>query len=308
MELFDVVIFALVICTLYILYTQRNKEAFTVTYLPNGKKEKKHHKKHKKNNKNKIKKYIDKLQKLGKVKLQPYFLEMQFHNDYQDTIHAFNNIVPSQHVMFNKGDLPVTTVRAKQNEVDDLITSFINEVNGNISMQQQELGNDISATGWNVNKGDDNKIKSGWDKQQEALGLPTSIYDKAAERSPIKLLKVDHLEKYETDDEIQHIAYLIVKKQNVPDQMVIRVSFIIEQTDINADREFFDRKKNFYETQVKIEEIFIIGFLTKKDYGGKSKRQDFYNFDGIGENNEFMDERKIMVELNKKRKEYMKEK
>lgn len=296
MELFDIVILVIIICVIYRYLFYKNNESFNVEFQEAGQDDE-----YSINIKD-ANKYIDRILKAKtKGAINPNFLEMQFHGDYKDTLTAFNNIVPCQKQLFNRSNLPVTTIEPNINEIKQLIVSFINEVNKNIKNQDD---NQISGVGWNDFK-PENKIKSGWDKQQEALGLPTSIYKDGAERAPIKLIKIDHLEKYETDDETRHVTYLIIQKKNVSDQMVIRVSFVIDRNDLNMDREFFDSEKNFYETVVKIEEIFVVGFLSVT---GKSKgsRHDFYNFESI-KNEELIADKDIVLELNKKKKEYMNE-
>ena len=150
------------------------------------------------------------------------------------------------------------------------------------------------------------KIESGWDKQQKALGLPTSIYNEPAKKAPIKLIRIDHAEKYETEKEIRYSLFLIIQKLNVQDQLVIKVNFVVDKNDINIDRDFFANKKNEYSTTIGIEEISIIGFLTKNNFGERTDRDNFYNFEAITDGKMFSQEQ-IINELNKKKAEYAQE-
>lgn len=257
------------------------------------------------------KKYIDHIINIkNKTKLNPYFQEMQYHVDYKDTVNAITNMIQKKQI-FNKANLPVTKIDIDINdksnkaydEVKTLIVTFINKLNKFITQNKE-----ITLSGW-FNFTQDKNIKSGWDKQQEKLGLPTSIYDEPNTKKTIicNLLKIDKIEKYETSDEIRYIIYLILNKKNVKDQMIVRVNFIVEKQDLNLDREFFDSDKNNYETKVKIEEIFIVGFLTNNINDYPNDRKDFYNFKTVSYKG-LVDDKNIIVELNKKRKQYMKEK
>ncbi len=249
-------------------------------------------------------KYIDKiLRSRSELKINPYFLEVQFHQDYRDTSNAFNLLSPDKRQIFNRSDMPITKVdQPSNNETKNLITKFIKEVSKTI---KNHVSNEITLTSWQDNT-PEKKFKSGWEKQQEELGLPGSIYLDPAEKAPIRLIKVDHTEKYETEDETKYVIFLIIQKKNVKDQMVVRVSFVVDKKDLNLDREFFDKAKQTYETAVKIEEIFTIGFMTNNSFGEKTSREKFYDFGGVSDGRMFS-QKDIIKMLNKKRREYEKE-
>lgn len=251
------------------------------------------------------KKYMNNVMKpKNKYIINPYYVEMQFNEDFRDVINAFNNIVPSQKQIFNKSDLPVKSINTDVSEVQTLIINFINEVNKNI---KNEVKTEVSLNGW-FDALPQKQITSGWDKQQIALGLPTSLYNdpQVFNKKPIKLLKIDKIEKFETDNEIQYVLYLIIGKKNNKDgdQMIVRVSIVIDKNDINLDRDFFKESKDIYETLVKIEEIFIIGYLTLNSHGSSSTRQDFYQFE-TAQTDGITDDKTIMKALIKKKKHYM---
>jgi hypothetical protein len=117
------------------------------------------------------------------------------------------------------------------NEVKPLIVNFLNQVNQNI---KNDVSSSISLDGW-FDSLPQKKIKSGWDKQQEALGLPTSVYDNPQNftKRPLILLKIDKYDKFETDQEIQYVLYIILGKQDTTnskiDQLVIRISFYMNK-------------------------------------------------------------------------------
>jgi hypothetical protein len=244
----------------------------------------------------------------NKIKLNQHFQDMQFHSDYRDTLNAFVLLSPNQKQLFNKSDLPLShVVDPPSNEFKILILDFIKEINKTI---KNNITNEVDiSNGWQDNLPE--KIhKSGWDKEQETLGLPNSIYKEPAQKAIIKLLKVDKVEKYETDEQIKYSIILIAQKKNVNDQIIFKVSFVLDKNDVNLDREFFDKKKNTYNAIVHVEEISVIGFLTNifnktlKNKCAKSKsRENFYQFDNISDGKMFS-QKDIIKVLNQKRRDY----
>lgn len=237
--------------------------------------------------------------------INKYFNETQFNTDYRDTITAFNNIAPSQKQIFNNSDFPVKFVNPKVSEVKDLIRQFIRKVNLNVKNVVPETL--TKNSGWDEYMPDQN-VKSGWEKSQEALGLPTSIYTEPAKKGKVKLIKIDHIEKYATEEQIRYVTYLILQKVNVRDQMVVRVAFVLDN--LIDERKFFDSEsdgENKYENvSVRIEQIFVMGYLTDTSFGSKSKKDDFYNFEGI-EKDGIMDQQEILKQLNQKYRARQKE-
>jgi hypothetical protein len=236
------------------------------------------------------------------IKVNPFFVEIQFHNDYRDTMNAFYMLLPTQKQLFNRSDSPITNItNPKGMEIETLIKNFIDEVN---SIVKTKIADELSPNGWNNNYGE-KEIKSGWDKQQEKLGIPGSIYTKPASKASIKLINIDQAEKYETEDEIRYVIFVVIQKKNVCDQMLVRISFQINKRDYNIDRDFFE-KDNTYETSVRIEDIYVMGYMTKNSIGNKSIKEKYYNFDGITDGRTVTD-KQIIKELNRKRKQYIME-
>jgi hypothetical protein len=251
-------------------------------------------------------KYIDaiiKSQNKNNTETNPYFMESQFHNDYRDTQNAITVLIPNQKQLFNKSDLPIINVTTPTNkEIFPLIESFIKEMNRVI---KNNVTDAYSVRDWKSNLAD-KPFESGWEKQQEKLGLPKSIYNNPVQKEPIHLIKVDHSERFETEDEIRYVVFLVVQKKSVKDQMLIKVSFQINKQDINLDREFFEKGKYKAESLIRIEEVFIMGFLTKHSFGKHSVKSEYYDFGGITDGRMFS-QKQIMNEINKKRKTYEQE-
>lgn len=228
---------------------------------------------------------IDSLIENTKIKLKPHFMEMQFHNDYRDVITSLNDVAPIQKQVFNGDNCPVEYTKPSHKEVNDLINEFIKELNKNIKKNVSDYRN--ANTGWDEQLPEP-IAKSGWDKQQEELGLPSSLYPAPAKKAPVKLLKIDDVEKYTTKTETRYVCTIIIQKMNVDDQMIIKIYFLK------------NNKDNKKICDVIIEEIFIVGFLTDRSLPERgNKADDFYNFKGLN-NNDVVNDQTIMKELIKK--------
>lgn len=249
---------------------------------------------HKKNKKNNV------------VSTNPYYQEMQFHQDYRDTLNAFN-LLCEQKKVFNKSDTPILKASNPPiEEIQELVNRFVKELNklirsdvGDIAGQKLDTWNDNMPT-TNLRKKDDN-----WNKYMKDLGLPPSIYPEPANRAQIKLIKIDHIEKLETTSETKYSVHLIIQKKNVVDQMIVKISFVIDNNDINLDREFFKQGKNSYETSVIIEDISVEGYLITQGFGNtnyKTTRQKLNQFDGFSDGR-MISEKDVIKQLNDKKRE-----
>ena len=241
-----------------------------------------------------------------KKKMNPEYLEVQFHNDYRDAITAFNNIAPSQKQIFNQGNLPVnfTNPSTKEKVIVSIMNDFIREVNNNIVSEVTDSRNGNS--GWDEAIPDP-KVESGWDKHMKQLGLPASIYPEPAKRGKVELLKIDHAEKYETEDEIKYVIYFIITKKTTEDQLIARISVIYDKRDISEERQFFNRDPEQNMGSLIIEDIFIIGVLVQQGIGRVNQlRDNFYNFKSL-ENNGMIDQEKLIKELMNKFNQRMSE-
>ena len=231
-------------------------------------------------------------------KLKPYFVETQFHNDYRDTLTAFNNMAPSQKLIFNRSNLPVTQSTVEPIQTKPLIKQFVKQVNKNIKLVVTDYL--TSQSGWDEPL-ESKVVKSGWKKAMNELNIPSDLYKDPASRAKIKVLKIDRVEKYVTTDQIRFIIFMVIQKINVDDQMVVKVSFVMNNVDINRDRTFNDKYAK-EDLNIQIEEIFVIGFLTDHSYGSPSNRTNFYQFENI-EHNNFIDQNEIIKQLEQKYKQ-----
>lgn len=213
-----------------------------------------------------------------KETLNQNFINIQFHNDYRDVMTALNNVVPQKKQRFNLANIPLKYTEPEVKEVKNLVTDFVAVLNKNIIEEVPTSRNPNS--GWDEAIVDPT-VKSGWDKTQEALGLPTSLYEDPAPKSQVKLIAVNQVQKYETDDEIKYSIDMVIQKLNVEDQMIIKASFVQDKRPMNDENNFF--KTTIIEMNISIEDIYILGYLsrygddTTKEFDGDEKKYYDYN-------------------------------
>ena len=231
----------------------------------------------------------------------PYFVEMQFHNDYKDVITAFDIMVETGRQIFNRSNLPVSVKELNTSDAGIMADVFITQLNDVISRRINDYA-DIE-NGWK-NIQENKQIESGWEKQMKQLGVPDNLYDKGAKKALIKLIRIDKFVLSTTDAQTRYDIFMIVQKDNSYDQMVVKVSFVTDREDMNTDRKFF-KDDMTVDLNVHIEDIFVIGFMTNHSYGSQnvSMRQDFYTFDNV-EKDGMMDQEEIIKQLKKKYMQY----
>ncbi len=228
------------------------------------------------------------------------FIDTQFHNDYRDTINAFNDLAPSQKQIFNlNNDSVKFSNPLYNNKIEELINDFIEELNNKILQTSDYLN---SNSGWD-SLSSQKPIKTGWDTAMESLNLPNNLYNEPAGKDFVKLINVDHIEKYSTNNgnEEKIVCYLFIKKGNTKDILSIKVSFVINNT-IYENYSYGNNTSNKY---IVIEEIFIIGILTplKSNTLGRytDSKDKFYHFTNLDNNNITSDD-EIIKQLNEKNK------
>lgn len=227
------------------------------------------------------------------------FIDTQFHNDYRDTINAFNDLAPSQKQIFNLNNDSVKFSNPSYDniKIKELINDFIKELNNKI-IQTNDYSNPNS--GWD-NLSPQKPIKTGWDTAMESLNLPNNLYNEPAGKDFVKLINVDHIEKYSTNNgnEDKIVCYLFIKKENTKDILSIKVSFVINNT--IYENYSYGNNNNY----IVIEEIFIIGILTplKSNTLGRytDSKDKFYHFSNLDVNNITSDD-EIIKQLNEKNK------
>jgi hypothetical protein len=246
-----------------------------------------------------IKNYNNPVQEKKEVALKPYFEEKQLHNDYRDTLTAFNNIAPDQKPKFNLSMFPEKKVDVNIEQVKPLIESFIKQLNHNIKYEVSEYQQ--PNNGWDEMQQSKPNENDGFRKQMRKLGLAESLYIEPKTKAKVRLIKIDNVEKYATEEQLRFVVHLILQKVNVEDQMVVKVSFVMDNKDVNLERNFFkftDAGQKQQNVNVMIEQIFILGYLSGSGAGAVD---DFYNFSSLKQDqNGITDPEEIIKELNKK--------
>lgn len=260
-----------------------------------------HERKHKHKHKHKRRKRLE---------LNTEYAEIQYHKDYNDTITAINNLTP-QKELFNMGFLPVIESTPDKANVKGLANLFLKKLNFEIDNNVQEYLHINS--GWN-DMGKRRREKTGFEEQQEELGLPGSLYTEPADKSRVRVVKIDKAEQFTTDDQIRFIIYMIIQKENVKDQMVLQVQFFMEREDLSGNRDdranFFDKglPQEGDETKIDpdqlviIEQVFTLGFLTNATLK-KTKMDKFHDYKGVHREDGTINQEKVIKIMLKKHKE-----
>ena len=224
--------------------------------------------------------------------LNPNFLNIQFHNDYRDVITGLNNLVPDKKQLFNLANIPLHYSEPDPSEVKYMIQDFLKVLN--INLNTEVPAHRSCNSGWDEAIPDPNMKKTGWEKIQESLGLPTSLYNKPAGKGKVVLVAVNMVQKYETEDEIKYACDIVLQKLNVEDQMIIKANLVQDKRPLNDENMFF--KKDPIQMKVHIETVFIIGYLSR--YGNDEKRQfdhdehKWFDYDKL-EYNQLMDPKEV---------------
>lgn len=216
--------------------------------------------------------------------LNPNYVDIQFHNDYRDVITALNNLVPEKRQRFNLANIPLVYSEPETNEIKLMVTDFINVLNENLQSEVPIHRNPNS--GWDEAIVDPN-VESGWNKVQKSMGLPVSIYENPAGKSPVKLIAIKYVQKYETEDEIKYAIDIVIQKHNVIDQMVIKASFVQDKRPLHDENNFFLSKN--IDMKVIIEDVFITGYLSNDGPNTNQQydldREKFYDYNTLEYNN-----------------------
>jgi len=224
---------------------------------------------------------------INQTPINRYFQSSQFNNNYRDVITAFNNIIPQAKQLFNLPNQPVQYSEpdpSKDRDVKYLVRDFMKLLNQNIKNYVPNVRN--KNTGWDEAI-QDPRIKSGWEVIQESLGLNPSLWDNPATKSTVHLIKIMFIQKYETEDEIKYACKLILQKEGVEEQIMIKASFVQDKTPLNDENNFFVSKN--IEMKIVIEEIYILGYLSNRGLDSSIEfdnlGDDFYNYDNLERNN-----------------------
>ena len=228
----------------------------------------------------------------------PYFNQIKFNQEYRDVLTSINDLVPADKQIFNVANIPLLRYsEPAPSEAMEMTLDFIDTLNVISKNNTQEynkknglgLLSNASANNGFINYGWGDKfvektVESGWEKTQKSLGLPPSLYVKPAPYSPVSLVAIKKVQKYETDDEIKFVIYMVLQKEGVVDQILLKVSLVINKRIIRDMDKFLDVKVNYqnnddytfkpdFNVEVVVENVDVQGFFTNKY--GTFKAEDF---------------------------------
>lgn len=241
--------------------------------------------------------YIPEIERsISPPNIKPVFLDVQYHNDYRDVQTAFNNMVVSDKQIFNVANRPLKYSEPSEAEVMDLMNDFINSLNHYVKDVPDHRN---ANSGWDEAIPDPN-METGWERQRRALGLEPSLYAKPLGKTEVFLVAIEKVQKYDTEDETKYTVIAVIQKNGADDQMLVKISFVIDKQMLNDENNFFKEKE--LEVSVVIESIFIEGFLS--DHGVDAQKQfkmtkdKLASFDSL-ENQNMTDPMDVMKELKK---------
>jgi hypothetical protein len=202
----------------------------------------------------------------------------------RDVITAINNLVPQKRQRFNIANIPLKYSEPEASEVKQMVNDFVRIININLQTEVPEHRNVNS--GWDEAIPDPN-MESGWTKAQKALGLQPSLFNEPAKKAPVRLIAINYVQKYETEDEIKYLVDIVLQKANSPDQMVIRSGFVQDKRTLSDENNFFVNK--LINMQVMIEDVSITGYLSDEGIDHKqlqydSDRNNFFDYNALEQN------------------------
>lgn len=255
---------------------------------------KKNNKKNKKNKINKIKggnipiyetfRINDIVPEKKKIRIKPFINDIKFHNHYRDIMTAIDNMLPVQKEVFNRNNMPIKYEEGNYKECKNIASDFVISLKNQIKRLPDERNEN---TGWDEALPDPN-VKSGWDKFTEKIGVPSSLYEDPAKNGNIFLIDIFNNEKHSTEDETRYITTIILGKDYVDDQIMIKLAVVKDNRCFSAGQK----------GKLTLEEINIIGYLS--NYGDSSEpqntREPFYAFNQMTKN-DVINNHEILLEL-----------
>lgn len=258
-------------------------------------------------------------------KLNPYFIDSKFSDNYRDVMTAIYDICPNQKTLFNIQTLPVTTTTYNPEneyplEVYKIIVQFVSQLNNAIQKlpESAEIINDYNNYLPMTAQSQKYVKDKGINQYYNELGVDFNLYADTPINAPVELVKIIEVIKDETEADTRYKIKLVIHKilKSVSEQMCI-TSYFVMRNDIIDGENLFHKVQNINETKkIAVEYIFINGFyLTnfnknfeaygKDDYDKPliNNPGNFYKFSELNEN-KMLSQNYIQNALNKKLREH----
>lgn len=190
------------------------------------------------------KKSFDELMKHDIVRdeREKHFIRVTFHDDFRDVMDIIDLLCPYQRDMFIQSS--ETIIREVEKEgftimVEELLENM-NEMKLNIAEKKDVQQLSIAT----ANK--DDRLY-GYDKVQESLGRPRSIYTLRKTGGIMKLKDIISVRQLENKNETRNVITFIIVKDNTPDELVVKLTVMYN---------------NMNPTSLTIEKFSIEGYKT----------------------------------------------
>ena len=278
--------------------------------------------KNKKYKKNKLIKETD----ISKTKLNNYFVDSKFSNQYRDIITAINQMSPNQKTLFNIQVLPVTTTiydpsKEYPLEVYKLVIQFITQLNDIIKAlpESAEIINDYNNVLPMTSELHKYVKNKGINNFYNEIGVDFNLYSDVPINSPVELIKILEAKKEDTDNEVRYVISFVIHKilKSVTEQMKITCYFIMKKDQFEGENLFKNVQQIDYVSPVALEYVFVNGFFIQnfnnkyeaynKDNLAPDKPSynpsNYYKFDNLNQN-EMLSDEYIIKNLNKKYREH----
>jgi hypothetical protein len=195
---------------------------------------------------------------------------IQYNYNFIDVINSIKYI-QSNRIIFNKESSPVKYYKISKSEENNLSNIFVSKLNEYIRKKIIIPSN----------------VKSGWEKVQKKLGLPT-LYNNEIFKSNINIYKINSSGKYVTKNQTKYVLNITFKKENIKERIVMEINIIENK---NKD--------------IIIQNIFIVGYTNLDKYNFET--HNALNYDIAKENssdkfNELTDVTEIQKQLYNKYK------
>lgn len=216
------------------------------------------------------------------------FVDAQYHKDYQDIINTFGLIVPTKRQIFNVGNRPLKYSEPSHAEANKMILAFLDKLN--IVVKDKVMM--------------PTEHKNGWNDYQADLGTNILYDGKNNNYKNVYLVGITKVRKYEIDDEAKYSTEFVIQKEDVNDQMVLKVDFVQDNKELVNEDNLFREK---FSGPIRIEQIFMVGVLSNVGlYDDFDPEKNHFTFNEMEVNN-MTDPKYIQGELMKHYDNKMKE-
>lgn len=201
---------------------------------------------------------------------RPDIYSIQYNNNFVDVVNAIKYLQSNRNV-FNIESLPVKfSNNLSQSKINQLSNMFVTKLNEYIRKNIILPSN----------------VKSGWDKIQKKLGVPT-LYNNDIFKSNLNIYKIYSANKYSTKHQNKYVLNISFSKENIKEKIVMDIDII----------------ENIKNKEININKIFIKGYINLDTNNFETHNVINYNIsknNGMDDINDMMDNSEIQKQLYKR--------